>query len=200
MSKLFILFVFIVSAFTAKAQEDFPPIPPPPPEIRSSIYLVSTDPKTPQPQRPSDPADAGDLLIFVDTRGETLTITDGRGVGLILVLGDGQGTVVGPILVLGDEQGKVVSPTLADWRVVGGSANLRGEEEGVFVGFEKNRVQLSCDQALGLIVDANLIEVESVNSALESGLSGCQTLKSILIDINPNVIRPLIKTESGTLI
>jgi hypothetical protein len=182
MSKLLVLFAFITSSFAANAQEDFPPIPPPP-EVSSSIYLVGTDPNPPQPQRPSDPADAGDLLIFVDTRGETLTITDGRGVGLILVLGDGQGTVVGPIQVDGRPifmDGRGVSLTPAT------SENLG--------------VRLTCEQALGLIVNANLMDAESVNSAFDSGLTECQTLKSILIDINPNVIRPLIKTESGTLI
>ncbi len=194
MAKTFLLIFSLIFSINLMAQTR-PSDPPPPPNdpggpIPFDIYLVaSSDPKAP----PTDPADAGDLLIskyevgeeegvFVnlesgdeqggvvitaDARGETLTISDGRGVGLILVLA-------------------------ADWRVVGGLI-LAGEGQGRVVkpNFGTDRISITCGEAIYLIGGAGLLDEEVLDLKNISNLTDCQVLKSILVDIKPNVIYPL---------
>lgn len=168
MANLFLIALSLFFSVHLMAQSQ-PTQPPPPPDDPGTydIYLVGLDdPKAP----PTDPSDAGDLLIEVDARGETLTITDGRGVGLILVLA-ADWRAVGGVILLGDRQGKVVQSKF-------GSASI-----GVL-----------CFEALDLIVEAKLIDLESVISTLDSSLSECQALQSIIVDIKPNKIRQFAET------
>ncbi len=186
------MFQFLVTLFSlffsvqlmAQDQPN-PPIPPNDDPIPTDIYLVSYDPKSPLSNPlPTDPADAGglliqvadraggagDLLILADIRNETLDILDGRGVGLILA-GDWR-VVGGLILVLGDEQGKVDQPN-----------------------FETDKISLTCEQALSLIEDS--IDSDVIFVGFNSELSACQQLQSILVDLKFNYDKqPLRETET----